>query len=158
MSIITSTEQLSRALQAKLGEYKGLPCEVGYQDLAEESTVALAITALAGAPKAESDICGGYDCEQGYAVYLRLAPETDDERIDAEGFLNDLLRWLEDDRNYPKLSTVKVWDIEQTSTPSLISRENDGVRIYQALFAARYEITNLEDTKNDKKKRTRNLR
>lgn len=137
--ITTTTEQLARAIQAKIGEYGELPCDIDYQDLNPDETVAMAINALSNAPKIERDITGEYSCEQSYSVYLRTAPESDDERIDAEGLLNDIMTWLEQEENYPTLKNIDVWDIEQTSTPTLYIREADGVRIYQTIFVVRYD-------------------
>jgi hypothetical protein len=141
MSITQTLENISLGFIAVINRFYETPAGgVSYQDFAQDATTALMLTQIAGQSKVDEDICGGYEVEQNFALYLRVCPESDSDRIEAVSILASIAEQLEQEEYFPSVDKVDFWEVKQTSTPTLIARENDAVRIYQVMFTARFEI------------------
>lgn len=133
-------DEVSKGFIEVINNLDESPCTVDYTDFDPEKTLSLMLTVVPGTPRVNEDICGGYEAEINFALYLRTVPETNDDRIEAVAVLSSIAEQLEQEENFPTIDNVEFWEVEKTSTPTLIARENDSVRIYQVQFTARFEI------------------
>lgn len=136
--LITEQESIARAVVELVNGYKNKPCNCEYQHLGDKA-YNLSLASMTTAPRQTVDITGGYTGEFPFALYLRTIPEDNRDRLDCEQFLSELAAYLE--HNYDAITLAdgrEIEEIEQTSTPALVGRTDDGVCDYQVILSLRY--------------------
>ena len=104
------------------------------------------IQQLAAAEQRKAYVNGTYIAVWTFAVYIRVSGEDTASRLDAIACLNDLASWLmetDDEGNFVRLPTIddnrRPTSIEQTQTPSIAARYENGNEDYQVVFRLIYK-------------------
>ncbi len=138
-NIIVERDNIARKVVDLVNTFPSIPCLCTYQDL-QTDAVNLTLASLAGAPRTEEDVVGGYTGEFAFAIYLRVYPDDSNDRLDCEQLLTEIGEYITSESATLKLDGGRVVEeIEQTQTAALIERADDGSITYQTIFSLRYE-------------------
>lgn len=106
-----------------------------------ESVRSLAVFILPGGRYKKKNVLGGFTAEINFRIAYRSNPTDSDRRINAQKFVGDIMKWLEEVRPLPQLTDGRViTDIRSLNAiPFLIeSGEAEGT-IYAADAVMEYE-------------------
>lgn len=96
---------------------------VNYQYL-EPNKSCISVNSVSGSARINEDILGNYESLYPFSIILRVMPEHNLDRLQAEQKLNDLGEYLEDKTN----------KIQRNSLPSLIAVTESGINDYQIII------------------------
>lgn len=133
-----------RVIRDHINTWDELPMDLKLEDVGK-SIPSMMIQQLASIAKKRKYVNGTYVGVFNFAVYVAIDGEDTASRIDALAVLNDLGEWLSarDEKghylNLPDLGECRrAISVTVSSSPSIASRQDNGVEEYQALFALEY--------------------
>lgn len=140
--IQVSDIQVVRTLLDYVNEIPNLPCNIELEYLGGEPP-AMMLQQLSGASKYDVDILGNYSAQFPFALYVRTWGTTENDRVDAITILNDIGLYFDKqtlNETLPEMDNgKKSISITMTALPSLVSRNDNGVEDYQAVYRFDYQ-------------------
>lgn len=86
----------------------------------------LGIITLPGAKYVGHDITGGFTAKVNFQVAYKSMPKSNNQRIDAQNVVDQIMGWLEDVQNLPKLTDGrKVTEITASSSFATVDEVNN---------------------------------
>ena len=141
----TDSIVIAKVMRDHLNSWQKKPAVFLLEDLGK-NVPSLMIQQLAAAEQRKAYVNGTYIAVWTFAVYIRVSGEDTASRLDAIACLNDLASWLmetDDEGNFVRLPTIddnrRPTSIEQTQTPSIAARYENGNEDYQVVFRLIYK-------------------
>lgn len=129
-----------------LNGWEDKPCDIIFEDLEKQNEdAAMMLQQLARPIKKRPYVDGSYIGVWAFAIYVKVEAADSSSRLGAVSVLNCLGEWMTAADEFGRFTNLPVIDdfrtansISMTSSPSLLTKNEDGTDTYQAQFELEY--------------------
>lgn len=132
--------EVPRILLAWLNQYDGLLTRIDY-DYLRPDEFSTAMSAVQSPHKTRSYITGGYLAQFSFNLICRVQPQTNDERLSADEYLNEVAEWAASRSDKPNLGeNIKNVKIELNTRSIITNAYEDGSEDHSVTLTLSYEV------------------
>lgn len=142
---LLSATEYSTVAEALLKLVRQYPRQMGDPNIKAEfdalgTKTSLAIFIVGGRIK-KRNVLGGFTAEVNFSIAYKSSPTSSDQRIDRQEFVGEIVKWLENVKDLPRLTNNRtITKITTVGVPYKSDVDDKGNETYAADAVMEYEV------------------